>query len=82
MSAPFNSNLYDGDVVRLHNSDHSETRSFRYTGINQYKLEVEAFARAVAGKKQPIFTLEESVLNQKVIDAIYKAGQSGKWAKV
>ncbi len=81
LTAPFNSNLYEGDEVRVHNSGHNETRVYRYTGINQYKLEVEAFAKAVKGK-QAVFSLEESVLNQKVIDAIYKAGKSGKWVKV
>lgn len=83
LSAPFNSNLYEGDEVRLHNTGHNETQVFRYTGLNQYRFEVEAFARAVAGKKrQAYFTLEESVLNQKVIDAIYKSGKSGKRVKI
>lgn len=82
LSAPFNSNLYEGDEVRVHNARHNETRVYRFTGINQYRMEVEAFCRAVAGKRQPLFTLEESVLNQKVIDAIYKSGKSGKKVKV
>lgn len=82
LSAPFNSNLYEGDEVRVHNGGHSETRTYRYTGLNQYVLEIEAFARAVAGKKQQLFSLEESVLNQRVIDAIYKAGKSKRWQNV
>lgn len=82
LSAPFNSNLYEGDEVRVHNTSHSDTRVYRFTGINQYRYEIEAFARAAKGKKQAYFTLEESILNQKVIDAIYKAGKSGKRVKV
>lgn len=82
LSAPFNSNLYEGDEVRVHNGGHNETRVFRFTGLNQYVLEIEAFARAAAGKKQALFSLEESILNQRVIDAIYKAGKSGRWQKV
>jgi predicted dehydrogenase len=82
LTAPFNSNLYEGDEVSLHNTAHAETRIFRYTGINQYKLEVEAFSRAVAGKKQAIFSLEDSLLNQRVIDGIYKAGKASSWVKV
>ena len=78
VSAPFNSNLYEGDEVRVHNAGHNETKVYRYTGINQYRYEVEAFCRAVAGKAQPYFTLEQSIANQNVIDAIYKAGKSGK----
>lgn len=82
LSAPFNSNLYEGDEVRVHNASHNETRTYRYSGINQYVLEIDAFAKAVAGKKQTLFSLEESVLNQRVIDAIYKAGKSGRWQSV
>lgn len=82
LSAPFNSNLYEGDEVRVHNAGHNETRVYRFTGLNQYRFEIEAFCKAVAGKRQPIFTLEESVLNQKVIDAIYKSGKSGRRVKV
>lgn len=82
VSAPFNSNLYEGDEVRVHNASHNETRTYRFTGINQYVHEIEAFAKAVAGKKQHLFSLEESVLNQRVIDAVYKAGKSGRWQNV
>ena len=82
LSAPFNSNLYEGDEIRVHNAGHNETKVFRFTGINQYVLEIEAFAKAASGKKQHLFSLEESVLNQKVIDAIYKAGKSGRWQSV
>ena len=82
VTAPFNSNLYEGDEVRLHDAGHKETRIWRYTGVNQYKLEAEAFARAVKSKREKIFTLEDSVRNQRVIDAIYKAGKSRKWENV
>ena len=82
VSSPFNSNLYEGDEVRVHNAAHNETKVYRYTGINQYRCEVEAFCRAVAGKAQPYFTLEQSIANQNVIDAIYKAGKSGKRVKL
>ena len=82
LSAPFNSNLYEGDEVRVHNGGHNETRTFRFTGLNQYVLEIEAFAKATAGKKQSLFSLEDSVLNQRVIDAIYKSGKSGRWQNV
>jgi len=82
LSAPFNSNLYEGDEVRVHNGSHGETRTYRFTGINQYTMEIEAFAKAVAGKKQHVFSLEESVLNQRVIDAIYRSGKSKRWQSV
>lgn len=82
LTAPFNSNLYEGDEVRVHNRAHSETRVYRYTGINQYRVQIEAFAKAIKSGRSSVFSLEDSLLNQKVIDAIYKAGKSGKRVKV
>lgn len=84
LNAPFNSNLYEGDAVHLHNRGHDEVQTFTYTGINQYRLEAEAFAAAALGKARPstLFSLEDSVKNQKVIDAIYKSGKSKKWVRV
>lgn len=82
LTAPFNSNIYEGDEVRLHNSDHSESRVYRYTGIDQYQLQVEAFARAATGRKQELFSLEDSYSNQRVIDAIYQSAECADWVKV
>ena len=81
LSSPFNSNLYEGDEVRLHNQKHTEARTFRFTGVNQYSLQIEAFCRAVMGKRTTVFSLENSLLNQKMIDAIYRSGKSKRWEK-
>ncbi len=81
VTAPFNSNLYEGDEVRLHDRSHRRTEVFRFTGVDQYKLQVEAFVAAVHGKGQ-VFSLEDSVKNQRVLDAIYASGKSGNWAPV
>jgi len=81
VSSPFNSNLYEGDEVRLHDAGHRATTVFRYTGINQYRQQAEAFVRATRGAGT-VFPLESSRLNQRVIDAIYAAGKSGLWVEV
>ena len=81
LSAPFNAGLYDADTVTLHSQDHDEKQVFRFAGVNQYQLEVEAFARAANGKGK-VFSLEDSVKNQNLIDAIYRAGESGNWEAV
>ena len=80
--APFNAGLYDHHRIALHNQNHTEETVFRFPGASQYRLQVEAFARAAAGSRDPVFTLENSVKNQKVIDAIFRAGDSGGWEKV
>jgi predicted dehydrogenase len=80
--SPFNAGLYEHHKIELHNAGHTEATVFRFPGTQQYKLEVEIFARAAQGEKEEIFTLESSVANQKVIDAIFRAGESGGWEKV
>ncbi|RWH44489.1 Gfo/Idh/MocA family oxidoreductase, partial [Mesorhizobium sp.] len=70
---PFNAGLYDHHRIELHNQNHTEAQVFRFPGTQQYRLECEAFVRAAQGGKERVFTLEESVLNQKVIDAIFRA---------
>lgn len=80
--SPFNAGLYDHHRVELHNQDHTEATVFRFPGAAQYRLQVEAFVRAAKGSKEPVFTLESSVKNQRMIDAIFRAGDSGGWEKV
>lgn len=86
VAAPFNAGLYDADVVTWHNANHSEERKYRFAGVNQYCCQVEAFARAVASDDlkgdEEIFSLESSKNNQKLIDAIFLAGESGNWEDV
>jgi predicted dehydrogenase len=83
VAAPFNAGLYDHDVVTLHNRDRSISQLFRFSGVRQYRLQAEAFVRAAQGSDAAIFTLEESVLNQRVIDATFRAGEKdGGWEEV
>jgi len=82
VASPFNAGLYDDHVVTLHNQDHDAAQLFRFPGAQQYRLQVEAFVRAARGGADRIFTLEESVLNQKVIDAIFRAGEHDGWEPV
>lgn len=79
---PFNAGLYDHHRIELHNQNHTEAQVFRFPGTQQYRLECEAFVRAAQGGKDRVFTLEESVLNQKIIDAIFRAGDKNGWEPV
>lgn len=80
--APFNAGLYDHHRVELHNQNRTEATVFRFPGTQQYRLEVETFVRAAQGGKDRVFTLEDSVLNQKVIDACFRAGGHDGWEAV
>jgi predicted dehydrogenase len=80
--APFNAGDYDHHRIELHNQNHTEATIFRFPATRQYKLEAETFARAALGGKDEVFTLENSVKNQKVIDAIFRAGEKDGWEQV
>jgi len=80
--APFNAGIYADHAVTLHNQSHSEATTYRFPAAQQYRLQVEAFARAAQGEQAAIFTLEDSVKNQKVIDAIYRAAGHEGWEAV
>ena len=82
IGSPFNAGIYDDHRVVLHNQNHSEAQVFRFPATQQYRLQVEAFGRAAKGEDAPIFSLEDSVNNQKMIDAIFRAGESGGWEAV
>lgn len=86
MTAPFNAGKYDDDRVILNDANHMEIQTFRFGRINQYTEQIQAFARAIAGEAQPngveIFSLESSLNNQKVIDALFASDKAGDWVEV
>ncbi|TCR90735.1 Gfo/Idh/MocA family oxidoreductase [Rhizobium sp. BK376] len=82
VKSPFNADRYGAEEIELTNRNHSESQIFRFPDSRQYKREAEAFADAAAGGKSEIVTLESSRLNQKVIDAIYRASEKDGWEPV
>jgi predicted dehydrogenase len=82
VKSPFNANRWGPEEIELANRSHTESRIFRFQDSRQYRREVEAFARAVTNGKEEIVTLENSKLNQKVIDAIYRASEKDGWEAV
>ena len=82
VSAPFNSGEYGHPTITLERRGHDEATTFRFGGVRQYRLQAEAFARKLGGSDDEVFTLEQSVLNQKFIDAVYRAAKHGGWETV
>ncbi len=82
VKAPFNTGLYGHDGVSLHNQNHSHEQHFQFGGVDHYTLEVDRFARKARGEDIEIFDLENSIKNQRLIDAIYAASESGGWQEV
>ncbi|NDV86285.1 Gfo/Idh/MocA family oxidoreductase [Aurantimonas aggregata] len=82
IAAPFNAGLYDGDSVTLHDRSRRRAEIFRFPGVDQYVLQVEAFVDKVRGHDVAVFPLESSRRNQAAIDALFAAGESGDWVDV
>lgn len=83
IDAPFNAELYGAVEVSLWNAGHSEVRTVRFGAVNQYQLQAEAFNDAIAsGDASALFSLDSSIANQRVLDAVYASNTSGTWAEV
>lgn len=82
VATPFNSRIYGDDTVTLFDQGHARATVFRFPDTRQYRLEAEAFARRARGEDVPVFSLEDSVRNQKVIDAIFRAAERDGWESV
>ena len=49
---------------------------------DQYTLQGDAFSRAILGEEKLEFPIEDAVKQMKVIDALFRSAESGKWEAV
>lgn len=82
VKSPFNADLWGAEELELNNQSHNQSQVFRFPGSRQYRREIEAFAKVVAGEAVEVVTLENSKANQRFIDAIYRASEKDGWEKV
>jgi predicted dehydrogenase len=80
--SPFNADRWGEEILEVTDRRHSESRLLRFPDSRQYRKQAEAFAAAVRGESAEIFTLDQSELNQKVIDACYRAAKKDGWEAV
>ena len=71
--------IFVDDGSRLADAS-AESESFDV--VDQYTLQGDAFARAIREGLPLEFPLEDAVRNMRVIDAIFRSGQSGRWEPV
>ncbi len=50
--------------------------------VNQYVIQAEAFCAAVRGERPLEFPLEDSLNTMRILDALFRAGESGRWEDV
>ena len=82
VKSPFNADRYGAEEIELTNQSHSESQFFRFQDARQYRREAEAFTRAALGGDDEVVSLENSRLNQRLIDAIYRASEKDGWEAV
>jgi predicted dehydrogenase len=56
--------------------------SHTYPVVDQYSLMADAFARAVLEDIEVPVTLEDALLNTRVLKAVYASAASGKWVEI
>ena len=54
----------------------------RFDPVNQYRLQAERFGRQVRGVAPSRWPLETGVANLRVLDALRRSGESGRWEPV
>jgi len=81
VEVPFN--MYGDYPGKIHVSTGIGARTVQTECIDQYLLEFESFAEAVADKRKEAPTpFSDAVANMAVIDALYASAKSGKWEAV
>lgn len=82
VKSPFNADRWGPEEIELSNQSHNQSQIFRFQDSRQYRRQAEAFARAAMGGEEEVVTLENSLANQKFIDAIYRASDKDGWESV
>jgi predicted dehydrogenase len=73
---PFNPPSMETSVIRV-NDDTEE-----FAACDQYTIQGDAFSLAIRNGGAPPVPLEDSLRNMMVIDAVFRAAESGKWESV
>ena len=54
-------------------------RTEEFATCDQYTLQGDAFSRVVLGEVALEYPIEDAIANMRVIDAVFRSGQSGRW---
>jgi predicted dehydrogenase len=49
--------------------------------VDQYTIQGDEFSRAIRGEREVPVPLEDAIANMTVIEAIFRAAESGKWER-
>jgi predicted dehydrogenase len=57
-------------------------KTIEFEPCDQYTVQGDLFSKAIREDREPALSLEDSIKNMAVIEAIFKSGVSGKWEPV
>lgn len=60
----------------------ASAKKIKLPKADQYQIEAEVFSRAVAGKTPLAYSLDDAILQMRVIDALFRSEKSGGWENV
>ena len=55
--------------------------TIQFEQCDQYTIQGDLFAQAIRQNKEPAFSLEDSIKNMAVIDAVFRSAKSGQWER-
>ena len=58
-----------------------DVETIELPACNQYTIQGDLFSSCIRGDRNPPMTLEDSVQNMAVIDALFRSAESGQWEK-
>jgi predicted dehydrogenase len=56
-------------------------KTLEFEPCDQYTVQGDLFSQAIRENKEPVLSLEESLKNMAVIEAIFRSAQTGQWEK-
>ena len=59
--------------------DGSSAQYEEFPAVDQYALQCDAAAAVFRGESEQEFAIEDGIANMRVIDALYRSAQSGRW---
>lgn len=60
----------------------ASARTIELPAADQYQLQGEAFSRAVRGLEPLAYGADDAVMNMRILDALYRSGETGGWETV
>ena len=82
---PFNAPADASCQIRIDNGDTLTGESAvteRFAAVDQYRLQGEAFSRAVLGETPLEFPIQDAVQNMRIIEAVFEAAASNSWRPI